>query len=363
MAVNHIDIKRFTVFDDISVDFSPGINVFLGANATGKSHLLKLIYSLLRSWRYIDDKVVSPRTTSNADLVFALFLKEKLAGVFQPDDRSIGRLVRRSRGRTSSEIRLDVSEARFQFKLSSLGNVTSTVRSVSEKSPASIFLPAREVLSMYPGFASLYSDRSVSFDETYYDLCLALGLPPLRGRRGEQAAALLKPLSDRLGAGVRREGDRFYVDFVGEGSMEAPLVAEGLRKLASVIYLMVNGSLLENGILFWDEPEANLNPRLIKTIADFLLEIAGAGIQVFVATHDYLLTNELSLQAEYQTASAQNAGIRFFGFHREDKGPAHIQSGAVLADLDRNPIMEEFAALYDRERLLFRGADDEGNAP
>ncbi|WP_281258757.1 hypothetical protein [Avibacterium endocarditidis] len=43
--------------------------------------------------------------------------------------------------------------------------------------------------------------------------------------------------------------------------MEIPLVAEGLRKLAMVARLVATGTLLDKGCLFWDEPEANLNPK------------------------------------------------------------------------------------------------------
>ena len=73
-----------------------------------------------------------------------------------------------------------------------------------------------------------------------------------------------------------------------------------------------------------------------------------------IATHDYLLTNELSLQAEYQTEQAQRAPIRFFSFYRAEDHWVGIQQGDTLADLRQNPIMEEFEALYNREQCLFR---------
>lgn len=41
--------------------------------------------------------------------------------------------------------------------------------------------------------------------------------------------------------------------------MEMPLVAEGLRKVAMLARLIATGTLLEQGYLFWDEPETNLN--------------------------------------------------------------------------------------------------------
>jgi hypothetical protein len=43
---------------------------------------------------------------------------------------------------------------------------------------------------------------------------------------------------------------------VGSGTMEMPLVAEGLRKLAMVARLISTGTLLDKGYLFWDKPEA-----------------------------------------------------------------------------------------------------------
>ena len=72
--------------------------------------------------------------------------------------------------------------------------------------------------------------------------------------------------------------------------MEADLVAEGYRKLTMVARLIANGSLDANSLLFWDEPEANLNPRLIRRLAPLLLDLAEAGVQVFIATHSLFLT-------------------------------------------------------------------------
>jgi DNA repair ATPase RecN len=39
-----LSIKNFTVFSDVALAFSPGLNVIVGENGTGKTHLLKLGY-------------------------------------------------------------------------------------------------------------------------------------------------------------------------------------------------------------------------------------------------------------------------------------------------------------------------------
>ena len=42
--------KNFTLFSDAEIEFSPGLNVIIGENNTGKSHLLKLAYTVAAIW-------------------------------------------------------------------------------------------------------------------------------------------------------------------------------------------------------------------------------------------------------------------------------------------------------------------------
>ena len=37
-------LKNFTVFKDFQLEVSSGINVFIGENGTGKTHLIKALY-------------------------------------------------------------------------------------------------------------------------------------------------------------------------------------------------------------------------------------------------------------------------------------------------------------------------------
>ncbi len=48
--------------------------------------------------------------------------------------------------------------------------------------------------------------------------------------------------------------------------LEMHLVAEGLRKLAMIARLIATGSLSESVTLFWDEPDSNLNPKIITKV-------------------------------------------------------------------------------------------------
>jgi ABC-type transport system involved in cytochrome c biogenesis ATPase subunit len=353
MKLRKCELEQFTVFKKAAFEFSEGINVFIGVNGTGKSHLMKLLYAILSSAR-----VARGTAGGNGDVAHDKLgdrLARKLAGVFRPDEGAIGRLVARTPGKSKSSVHLSGDGGEMlKFGITTESNVHSD-RSTMASSERSIFIPSREAFAMYEGFAAAYQDRELSFDETYYDLCIAMSANPLKGKRLAAASALVTPLeNDILGGRVQLNGGRFYV-YSSDGVIEAHLLSEGLRKVASLVRLIVNGSLMRNGFLFWDEPEANLNPKLVTRIASVLRRLAASGVQVFVATHDYLLTHELSLGAENSDSlpKEQKCPIRFFGMSRAEDGGVTAQPGEILADLRDNAILDEFAALYDRRRQLF----------
>lgn len=350
MSVTSLSLKSFSAFHEADFRFSPGLNVLIGANATGKSHAMKLIYSILKIKAAGINGAFGEPTTPE---ITSIRLQEKLQRIFRPEDNRIGRLVTRGRGRNHAEVRLTWEDREFSFGFSTLGKLAikgDTLPAIE----SCLFMPTRELLSMYPGFIAAYEGRELEFDDTYYDLSVALSATPLRGPRLASASELLAPLEDAVLRKVVLKGGRFYLEAKGEGSMEASLAAEGLRKVASLMHLITNGSLAKAGVLFWDEPETNLNPRLITVIAGLLMKLAGAGVQLFVATHDYLLSNEFSLAAEYQTREGEAADPRFFCLGRaKPNGPIRVATGKTLADVPENPILEEFAAHYDRERNLF----------
>lgn len=347
MKVNRLKLNEFTVFNRAELDFSPGINVFIGANSTGKTHLLKLLYCLLKTAEnaYSD-------SVSNEELI-AASLREKLARVFRPDDLSLGRLVRRRKAaRIYATAWVETDRGEIGFRMNNrAANTEFELRPYDIGSPGTaLFVPSREVLSVYEGFIQAYNKRELSFDETVYDLCVALSGSPLRPTVAQEVSGLAKPLEEILGGQVVLKGNRFYRNN-DAGLLEAHLLAEGLRKVASLLHLVQNGSLSPDGVLLWDEPEANLNPKLIAKFAGLIQDIAAQGVQVFLATHDFLLSQELSLAAEYPQSS--HTPMRFFALSLTKAGAAQVHAGDNLVELEPNPILDEFAAHYDREQRLF----------
>jgi len=81
-----------------------------------------------------------------------------------------------------------------------------------------------------------------------------------------------------------------------QGNLEFTLLAEGMRKLCLLWLLVQNETLLHDSVLFWDEPETNLNPKQFGVLIEIFLELQCLGVQVFLATHDYVILKELDLR-------------------------------------------------------------------
>jgi energy-coupling factor transporter ATP-binding protein EcfA2 len=333
-----LTLQNFSVFADATFEFCPGVNVLIGENGTGKSHAMLAAYSMLRALHKGDASSTNAR------------IPEKLKGVFQPEKRQLGRLVRRARG--GGEAKLELTSSAYACTVAFTHRETEGCRITQTRrrsaGPSTIFMPSREPLAMYEGFIGAYQHSELSFSEVYYDTCVALNAPLTKGARKAEAQQLLAPLLDALGGRVFEQGGRFYVQ-QGSAHLEAHLVSEGLRKLATLTHLINNGSLDENDILFWDEPEANLNPALSKIVVHFLVELAKRGVQVILATHDYAVTTRLSILAENRVVEPNI--IRFFSLARTHgkTGPVVVAHADTLAGLPYNPILDEHEALYDFE--------------
>jgi energy-coupling factor transporter ATP-binding protein EcfA2 len=328
VPADSLTLNGFTVFEDTTLDFASGVNVIIGANGTGKTHLMKVLYTLLRSFE---------QPQRQAELLHTI--EGKLAGVFRPDDARVGRLVRRVRGKGVAEVSARVDGSTYGFSLHQTAGVPvrGLKGSRAPQTPTSIFVPSREVLAMFEGFAALYAARELSIDETYADLVQALDLPPLKGARPGAIGQAARELEIAIGARVSRKGPRFYLREARTGAkVEASLAAEGHRKVASILQLISNGSLRDRAVMFWDEPEANLNPALAETVVDAITSLAHAGVQVVLATHDYLIADRISLAADLPDAPA----TRFFAMKRDKGGAAVAESADRLSDLDTNLLID-----------------------
>ena len=335
-------LKNFTAFAAADFKFAPGLNMIVGENGTGKTHVLKVAYSVLHVLQAgVKDSPAKTRLQTA--------IADKLQGVLRPDE--LGRLVRRDAGgRPRAEVDCEFASPTERLSFSFAATSEADVAVVGAPSnwtyKRAVYLPTRELLTIYPGFVSLYETSHLPFEETWRDTCILLGAPLSKGLPQEKRIqAMLAPLEEAMEGHLELDkGGRFYLK-VGGSRLEMHLVAEGLRKLAMLARLIATGTLARRGFLFWDEPEANLNPKIIKLIAKSILHLCQQGVQVFIASHSLFLLRELDILLQSNAFPATRA--RFFGLHRSGVG-VHVDQGDTVDDIGTIDALQEELSQSDR---------------
>jgi AAA domain, putative AbiEii toxin, Type IV TA system/AAA ATPase domain len=340
-----LNIRNLTAFAEAELEFSPQLNVIVGENAVGKTHLLEVPYAVLATSAEEGRK---PNGGAPTKASFQAKLADKLVGVLRPE--SLGRLARRKSGVTRCEIQCRFDDCAldldFHFTNKSQSEVTMDRLPSGWIDKAPVFLPTCELLTIYPGFVSVYENHYLEFEESWRDTCILLGAPGVRGPKEKRVRELLGPLEQAMGGKVELDKNgRFYLNIPEQARMEMPLVAEGHRKLAMIARLIATGSLLDKGILFWDEPETNLNPKLIKEAARIILHLCRNGIQVFIATHSLFLMRELDILSQDEAFSS--VGVRYFGLQAVADGVL-VQQGGSIDDIGAIAALDEELRQSDR---------------
>lgn len=341
-----LHVENLTVFPNADFTFGKNLNIIIGENGSGKSHILKAAYCAIAvSAKGAKDSTSEAPTKAFLETAVA----DKFINVFKPDE--LGRLARRRQGHTACRIKYVFTPSKldldFSFTTRSKKEVVVAKLPTDWAEKLPVFMPTRELLTISPGFVSLYETTHLPFEETWRDTCILLGAPLAKGPREHRIKELLVPIEAAMGGSVDLDkSGRFYLK-VASGSMEMHLVAEGLRKLATVARLIATGSLLDKGYLFWDEPESNLNPRIIKTVAKTILKIAASGIQVFIATHSLFLMRELHILQQHEFGTLDT---RCFGLHIDDDGAVSVQQGKTMDEVGSIAALDE--DLQQSERYI-----------
>ena len=318
-----LSLTNFTRFANLAnVEFSPKINVIIGENGTGKTHLLKAGYALASALRARE----VPTSPKDDDIASAI--SKKLTQVFMPIEGKLGRLRKHGAGVDRAEIK-----ATFAFDQSVSVSFTSNSKSVvldqqrryTEYTEAPTFIPTKEVLSFMKGFSSLYETYGLSFDQTYQDICLRLDLPDIRADSlHEKSSWAIEEIEKICGGRFVFYGGGNVTFKSGDGEFSANVIAEGFRKIGMLSRLLQTGSIQPgvSGPLFWDEPETNMNPKLMRLLVEVLLELSRNGQQVIVATHDYVFLKWFDLLMQ----KGKGDHVRFHALYRDS------ESGEVRLD-------------------------------
>ena len=102
-------------------------------------------------------------------------------------------------------------------------------------------------------------------------------------------------------------------------------------------------------VLLWMEPELSASPLRLARVADTIREFATQGLQVFVVTNSYLLSQHLSIAVEYKKTSVPH---RFTNVYLDADDRLGVEQGDTLVDLQHNETQAAWVALYEYELRL-----------
>lgn len=349
--IRKLTVEGMTVFQqEESFHFVPGINIIVGGNDSGKSHLMKLCYAISK-WGCGGSRRDLPEVWAEEKR-----LRQDLLRVFGTHDltsltsRSAGACAE-ARVRASLEgdkVPAGTADVAFAFRAhcEEEGLRISTMPERYLGSNA-VFLSPREVLSIYPCYMQAGKRYPELLDSASWELCRALESEPGSAPLPQALKYVVKQIEHLLGGRLQRRNGRFYLQRPGQEALELNLIAEGFKRIGTLGLLLNNGTVHPGTALFWDEPEMNLNAGHLPLLVNLMLTLCRAGIQLLLTTHSLFLLRELVIQLSDQ----QNRGVsrRFFGLQAgrvEGRRVSEADELDNLAHLDSLEAEQEQADRY-----------------
>lgn len=341
--ITEMHVEDFAIFDTFVWEKMGTVNVVIGENDTGKSHLLKLLYAVARSLQDYErgQEARAPR--------WAETLASKLQWIFQPPEFALGKLVQKGKSDLDVTARIHGEPVHFRFGKGTTKAIRiATKRPKPNDSVRTLFFPPKEVLTPRKAIITMREQLSIpGFSDTYYDLAKALGHATTQGRIQKNLERVLHELEDLFEGRIEQEQN----DFVfrrGQGPKEFAMsqTAEGIKKIGLLAHLIRNRNVREGATLFFDEPAAHLHPEATLKFVEMLYEMSKANIQIFIATHSYTVLKQLELLARKNEAS-----IPLCVLTPDDGGVRHTVSD-LRERIPANSIVDASMELFNKDLEL-----------
>lgn len=372
MKLKRIEIENYTVFKECQLNFNSGINVFIGDNGTGKTHLMKLLYSACQG--------------ASSSVSFS----DKIVRTTLPDEFNISRLITRQKGnkelntsiRIIADTEIDTDNSwnkdnatgkSLSLSLSFGSNISKRNAKVKEEEEgteewkkefngiSSVFIPSRDVLSNNNNNDNDSHNLANSFnnvdnrrlDDTYIDIVNLVKVGTSLEAKGKEEKFRQKEVRKSLKKLDEFIGGKLYYDVkkakfylkIANSKQEINLVSEGIRRMSVLSQLIKDGTLEKGSVLFWDEPEVSINPKYIPLLVDLLFILENEGVQIFVTTHDYFVAKYIEVKRN------EKSNVQYISLYKDKNEDNRVkyETAREFELLEHNAIMDTFRQLYREE--------------
>lgn len=309
-----------------------GINLFIGHNGSGKTFMLKALYSAL--------KTVEAYRRGKEQRTDKEILADKLYWMFQAS--ALGELV--SKGESALAFSMESTDDEifsYSFGSSTTKSITTVANSFQPRPENTVFIPAKEILSLREVILEARENfTAFGFDDAYYDLAKALR-PTTKGRVTKSFADARKDLATAIGGRIDYDEKQKTWFFYGEKNrkFDLAITSEGIKKISILDTLLGNHYLSKDSVVLIDEAEANLHPEMISKFLDIVYLLAKGGIQFFISSHSYFVIKKLYILAQQQQMSIPTWSFENGTAIRYD----------LKEEMPENAIVNESIRLYKEE--------------
>ena len=344
MSLNSIRLENFTVFEDLKVNLAEGVNIFIGKNGTGKTHLLKAVYAVCEASQNKDKRirvlkqcfkgygsvVLSRNTNKIVDISLESNSKEVIEVSLNFDTR---RIIK------NDSVNATVSNSPEHFEKTASSEESYQIHYPQNESFSAVFIPSKDMLTHSKGLLSMADKyREFPFDKTLVNIISKANQWTLK-QPPKLADSILPILEEMIEGTIIIENEEFFVMKKDGRKVNFAVEAEGLKKIGLLWQLLMNESIVPDSILIWDEPEAN--PDFIPKLVECVLELSRQGVQIFLSTHNYLLAKYFDVRRKEVDL------VMFHSLYKEDSSDVKVESKEYFDELEHNDILKSFDKLLD----------------
>ena len=334
-----VDVKNFMPFEKLAVDLSPNINVIIGENSLGKTILLKIILFLYSLVPNKDGKGVIPPVSDE-------FVVGQLKKIFDPSSEIVSFLNRNSNGTTKLAAEL---ESIGSVSMSIDGKIAVNFSKGLEisKDQLPVFIPSKELMFLLPDLYKISNNYDLSIDSTVIDIIHKIaGLNLKYEKLFEPSKVIISKIEKILG-GKFFVNKNFSMQFTDSGHVpnssicSANIMAEGFRELGILSRLLETGTIIlgKTGPLLWDEPAKHLNPSLMQSLAECIIDMALCHQQVILTTHNFLLMHWFKILS----GDLPGINVRYHNLYRnEETSKIEILSTDDYSEISSNSIYNAY---------------------